>query len=173
MQRLFPGENRAIVAYSFNGVAVTKEVERQRFSPAKTTCAWSVFDRSFASNFQDLWWNPEEPGWGINVAHQGDTLFATLFTYAPDGRGAWYAMSNGARAGASASFSGTLFRTSGPAFNAVPWTSATATPVGTMSFSFRDGNAGTLTYDVGGVKVTKPIQRQVFASPATECFGED
>ncbi len=173
MRLSFPGENRALIAYSVNGVTVNKEVERQRFSTAKTTCAWSVFDRSFATNFQDLWWNPAEPGWGINVTHQGDTLFATLFTYAADGRGAWYAMSNGVRAGASTSYSGTLYRTSGPAFNALPWTPATPTPVGTMSFAFRDGNDGTLTYDVGGVTVTKQIQRQVFASPATECFGED
>ena len=25
---------------------------------------------------QDLWWNPAESGWGINLAHQDDTVFA-------------------------------------------------------------------------------------------------
>ena len=28
------------------------------------------------SNYQSLWWNPQESGWGINLAHQGNTIFA-------------------------------------------------------------------------------------------------
>ncbi len=35
------------------------------------------------TNYQGLWWNApagSESGWGINFAHQGDTLFATWFT---------------------------------------------------------------------------------------------
>lgn len=173
MRLSFPAAERVRIDYDVDGAPVTKEVERQRFSPRSTTCAWSAFDRTFSTNYQDLWWNPAEPGWGINVAHQGDTLFATLFTYGPDGRGAWYAMSDGRRAAGTRSFSGTLYRTTGPAFNAAPWIAATATPIGTMRLTFRDGNAGTLDYDVAGVVVTKPIQRQVFASPATECFDGD
>ena len=27
-----------------------------------------------------------EPGWGINFAHQSDTIFATWFTYGADGK---------------------------------------------------------------------------------------
>lgn len=173
MRLSFPAPDRIRVDYSVDGASVSKDVQRQRFSSRSTTCAWSVFDRSYATNYQDLWWNPAEPGWGVNVAHQGNTLFATLFTYGPDGRGAWYALSDGARVGGSSTYSGTLYRTSGPAFNAAPWVPATATPVGAMSFSFRDGNAGTLAYDIAGVAVSKPIQRQVFASPATECFDGD
>ena len=38
-----------------------------------------------------------------------------------------------------------------------------------MSFNFSSGNAGTLTYSVNGVQVTKQIQRQVFSSPTTQC----
>ena len=41
--------------------------------------------------------------------------------------------------------------------------------VGTMSFTFTDGNAATLAYTVDGVSVTKPIQRQVFSVPTTQC----
>ena len=32
-------------------------------------------------NYTGMWWNPDESGWGINVVHQGDIVFATLFTY--------------------------------------------------------------------------------------------
>ncbi len=71
--------------------------------------------------------------------------------------------------GSSASFSGTLYRTTGPAFDAVPWTPIASTPVGTMSFSFTDGNDGTLTYSVDGVTVTKAIQRETFAPLRPMC----
>ena len=59
---------------------------------------------------------------------------------------------------------GDLYRTSGPPFNASPWTSAASTPVGTMSLTFTDGNHGTLVYSVNGATVTKPIQRFAFGA---------
>ena len=37
-----------------------------------------------APNYQGIWWNSpatSEDGWGINFAHQGDTIFASWFTY--------------------------------------------------------------------------------------------
>jgi len=119
---------------------------------------------------QDLWWNPAESGWGINLAHQGNKVFATLFTYGADGKARWFVMSDGNRSATNgALFSGTLFQTQGPAFNTVPWTAVTPTPVGTMSLAFTHGNQATLTYTVNGVSVTKQIQRQVFSSPKVEC----
>ena len=84
MSLRFTDANHATLNYSYNGAAVTKSITRQSFSTAPT-CVWSAFDRSFSNNFQDLWWNPSESGWGVNVAHQGDILFATLFTYDENG----------------------------------------------------------------------------------------
>ena len=31
-----------------------------------------------AVNYTDLWWNAAESGWGINVTHQDQILFATM-----------------------------------------------------------------------------------------------
>jgi hypothetical protein len=42
----------------------------------------------------DLWIVPEESGWGLNLFHQGDTLFGSLFVYGPDGRARWYTASS-------------------------------------------------------------------------------
>src|SRR4051812_50158652 len=43
-----------------------------------------------APSFQGLWYRGEsESGWGVNVAHQGDILFVTWFTYDADRRGMW------------------------------------------------------------------------------------
>ena len=41
------------------------------------------------TNYQGLWWNPEESGWGINFAHQGNIIFATWFAYDATGKPWW------------------------------------------------------------------------------------
>jgi hypothetical protein len=133
---------------------------------------WSAYDRGFSDNFQDLWWNPNESGWGVNVTHQGSILFATLFTYDANGKGLWLVMSNGTQS-SGGHYSGTLYKTSGPPFNAAPWGTTTPVAVGTMSFAFTDGDNGTLTYTVNGVSVTKTITRQVFGALRTDCGPQD
>jgi hypothetical protein len=167
MSITFSGEDAATLVYTYNGVTVTKQITRQQFGQFPT-CSWSAFDRSFSDNFQDLWWNPNESGWGVNIAHQEDILFATLFTYNASGQPMWYVMSAGEQV-AAGRYSGALYRVTGPAFNTVPWTPVTPVQVGNMSFNFTNGNAGTMTYTVDGVSVTKQIQRQVFATLKTQC----
>ena len=58
------------------------------------TCTFTAGSRASVTNYQDLWWNPAESGWGINLAHQGDILFATWFTYRAGGRGQWLVASD-------------------------------------------------------------------------------
>jgi lysyl endopeptidase len=163
----FTGRDSATLAYTVNGTPVAKSVTRQVFATAPT-CTWSAFDRSVTYNFQDLWWNPAEPGWGINVTHQGDVVFATLFTYASDNRDLWLVASALTRAG-DGSYFGVLYRTIGPPFNTVPWTPAGLTTVGSMRLSFASGSTGTLFYTFNGASVVKAIQRQVFAASPTVC----
>jgi hypothetical protein len=31
-------------------------------------------------SYEGIWWKSDEGGWGINLAHQGSTIFATWFT---------------------------------------------------------------------------------------------
>lgn len=170
MRLTFFGPNAATLVYSVNGRTVTKSVTRQNFK-TPPVCSWSHFDRSFESNVQDLWWNAAESGWGVNFVHQGSTVFATLFTYGPDGRGLWLVMPEGT-IDANDRFTGPLYRTRGPRFDASPWSAITFTQVGTMTGSFADGNAATLTYSIDGVSVTKSITRQVFSTPKTRCVGD-
>jgi hypothetical protein len=42
-----------------------------------------------------------------------------------------------------------------------------------MVVEFADGNSATLTYSVNGISVVKTIQRQVFASPTSQCEASD
>jgi len=171
----FKDSANGTLTYSYNGTTVTKAITRQPFD-AHPTCSWSAFDRSYAGNAQDLWWNPSEPGWGVNITQQGDILFATLFTYDVSGKGLWLVMSNGTRISGVADatvmngkFTGALYQVNGPAFNASPWSAVQLTTVGNMTFDFSDGNTATMSYTVNGVGVTKPIQRQVFGAIKTDC----
>jgi hypothetical protein len=80
-------------------------------------------------------------------------------------------MSAGTRQG-DGSYQGTLYRTAGPPFNAVPFTpvgAADVAAVGTMQLAFTDGDHGTLTYTYSGSTVTKAITRQVFSAPVSSC----
>lgn len=115
---------------------------------------------TFSTDWTDLWFNPNESGWGINVIQQYNTLFATLFVYGSDGSARWFVASD--MSGGANSFSGTLYQTTGPAFSA-PWTGgATPTAVGNITLNFTSWNTATLTYTVSGASVTKSVQRQTF-----------
>ena len=167
MRVAFSSLSAGTLTYTVVGVSVTKSIIREVFA-TQPTCTFTNADRNSATNYQDLWWNPTEPGWGINVTHQGNVIFATLFTYDATGKGAWYVLAHADRTSAGV-YSGTLYRTHGPAFNASPWVTATSTQVGTMTFNFTNGGTGTLNYGIDGVQVSKSIQRETFASPPTLC----
>lgn len=127
----------------------------------------SSFAAMRTTDFSDLWWNPDESGWGANIAQQNDTMFVTLFVYNANGVPTWYVASAVTWTGASTStpaFTGALFQTAGPYFgngNFNP-NNVTVTPVGTLSFAASGANAATLSYSVNGVAVTKAVQRQTF-----------
>lgn len=125
-----------------------------------------------APNYQGLWWAAtagSESGWGINVAHQGDTIFATWFTCDTDGAPLW--LSTTAAGQPDGTYSGSLYRTTGPAFDSVPFnpSAVTRSLVGRATLTFRHSNAATLAYDIGGVVQSKNIARQLFASTGTYC----
>jgi len=126
-------------------------------------------------NFGGLWWNApagSESGWGINLAHQGDVIFATWLTYDLGGQPWWLSMA-AANVGGN-TFAGTLYETTGPAFNALPFDPGRVTrrAVGTGTLTFADAHSGAFAYVVNGVGQTKTIARQVFASPVPVCaFG--
>jgi len=167
----FPDANVGTLTYTVNGTSVSKSIQRQGYGTRAANCLPTSESRATSTNYQDLWWNPAESGWGLNVTHQDHTLFATLFTYDATGRALWLVMSNGVRQ-LDGSYLGDLYRTVGSPFNAspvAPISPADLTLVGTMRLSFSDGNTGTLTYTYNGNPVTKNIQRQVFSDPVSVC----
>ena len=171
MALTFSSASTATLSYTYQGVVVSKDIVPQVFGTAAASCSATTGSRAGLTNYQDMWWNPAESGWGVNIVHQNSTLFATLMTYDLAGSNLWLVMSAGLPQ-SDGSYLGDLYRVNGPAFNAQPFTPITGAnlaQVGTMRFTFTDGITGTLAYTVNGVPVSKSITRQVFATPVPAC----
>ena len=125
----------------------------------------SSFANTFTSDLSDIWWNENEPGWGVTVTHQREIVFLTFFVYAADGRASWYtgqAAVVGQDSRGALIFKGDMYQFTGPAyttaFNPADVRSRSA---GTMTFTaFLD--AATLSYTVDGVAIYKSLTRQTF-----------
>ena len=165
----FTDGDNGTFSYTVNGITQSKPIEREVFAAVPACVAAQAFQG--ATNYSDLWWHgASESGWGINVTHQGDIVFATWFTYDASGKGLWLVLARGEKI-APGTYSGILYRTTGPAFNAVPWDThqVGVTQVGTATFAFTDISNGTFSYTVNGVAGSKAITRESFASPPTVC----
>jgi hypothetical protein len=115
-----------------------------------------------ATDFTDLWFSPQESGWGVNVVQSDNFMFLTLFIYGADHQPTWYS--------AQLTFDGTryvggLYHTIG-SYWLNPWNVGEHPPaqqVGTASFEPDAANAyqATLSYTVDGIgSVTRRIERE-------------
>jgi len=169
----FTDATDAQFAYTVGTVTQTKALTREVFGTLPVCVFGGAMPQAQAANFQDLWWAApagSESGWGINLTEQSGTIFGTWFTYDVDGTPLWLSVkATGIGPGV---YTGTLYRTSGPAFSASPFDPAkvTRTAVGSATLTFSDGANGTFAYTVnGGASQTKAITREVFVSPGTVC----
>ena len=167
----FFSQNAGTFRFTDSATTINYDITRQVFAAPVPTCTFG--DTPSATNFQDLWWRApagSESGWGLNLIHQGDVIFATWFTYGADGGPLWLVASE-MRKTAERTYSGDLYRTTGPFYRTQPWNPAlvTRTRVGTATVEFSEANSGTFRYTVDGVSGSKPITRQVFAAPQTVC----
>jgi hypothetical protein len=163
--------------YTYGGVTQSKPITRLAFGPMPACTFGGPTTAAAATNYQGNWWTPggAESGWGVYFTHQGDNVFASWFTYDSDGTPMW--LSATATRTGNGVFSGTLVRTTGPAFSAAPFNSASVqrTPVGTLNLTFADGNNATFAYTVAfgnpqtTVTQSKQLTRMVFRAPGTIC----
>ena len=111
----------------------------------------------------DMWFNPAESGWGVNIILQNDVAFMTFFVYDTNQNPAWYTAE--LRYERELVWSGPLYATRGPWFGGpFPPTSVTTRQAGTASFSLsaNDLNQATIAYVVDGISVVKSVQRQTW-----------
>lgn len=171
----FSDGSNGTFAYTVNGVSQVKPITRLVFGPLPTCTFAGQSNLALATNYQGNWWSAGggESGWGVYFAHQGDNLFAGWFTYDTDGTPMW--LSATATKAGNGVYSGTVYRTSGPAYNAAPFDPqrVSRTPVGTLALTFNNGNNVRFDYTVtvGGTTVSqsKFLSRFVFRAPGTVC----
>ena len=170
----FTDANDGSFAYTVNGVSQTKAITRFDLGTGpQPTCTYGSTTPNFAAatNYQDLWWVPNgaESGWGVNFAHQGNSLFATWYTYDTSGTPLWLS-ALAPRQGTTNAYTGPIYRNSGPRFDAYNTTAVSILPVGTATITFSGGNAATLNYVTTGagglpaVNQTKALTRFLFSS---------
>jgi hypothetical protein len=128
-----------------------------------------------AVNYEGLWWaSPAgmESGWGINLAHQKNVIFATWFTYDVNGKPWWLTMT--AKATAEGQYTGTFYRSNGTLTQLGPPAPA-PTAVGSGTLTFDSPTSGTFSYQVSdGANVatqTKAIVLQTFGPPPICVWG--
>ncbi len=117
-----------------------------------------------AFDFTDLWWNPGESGWGLNlIQHPNGIIFAMWYTYDANRKMTWYHVPSGSWT-SSMTYTGTLYAVTGPAFNNPTFNAAQVkrTAVGTATLSFTSATTGTWSYSVDGTNGSKPISRLPF-----------
>jgi hypothetical protein len=119
----------------------------------------------------DLWWNPGEPAWNLNIVHhkvlvvggvESDGVVATWNTFNASTAPTWFTLSGGSWT-TGQSYTGVLHQTTGSNF-ANPYLPGQAVDsvVGTATLSFTDANNGTLIYTVEGVTSSRAIIRKAF-----------
>ncbi|MEO5694467.1 MAG: hypothetical protein ABIQ72_15165 [Usitatibacter sp.] len=115
------------------------------------------------ADYTDLWWNPNESGWGLNLTqHPSNIIFGVWYTYEADGTRTWFVMPSGTWS-ASNIYSGPLYATTGPSYaGTFTASSVQARQVGSGTLTFTSTGAGTFAYVVDGVSGTKLIQRQPY-----------
>jgi len=115
-----------------------------------------------AFDFSDLWWNPSESGWGLNIVqHASSQIFAVMYTYEAPNRPLWLVIPGGTWTSAM-QFSGGIYRVTGPLPSAFDPAKVKVRAVGTAMLTFADKDRGVFTFTLDGATVTKNITRQPF-----------
>ena len=153
LQLAFQDTANASLTYTVGTLTRTVPIVRQVFPVAQSPTP--------AVDYTDLWWNPSESGWGMAITHQFGNIFLAWYVYDANGKPFWYVAPACTVSGSSCS--GTLYRTTGPAFGPpLDPSKVKATAVGSAIVSFVDANNAVLSYTVDNITATKTITRQLF-----------
>lgn len=115
-------------------------------------------------NYSDMWWKATESGWGMSVIqHPSGQLFTVWYHYGETGSPQWLVIPGGAWT-TTTSFTGAIYRTTGPALGGVFDPSrVTVVPVGVATLAFTDADHGTFTWWMdNGAQGIRSITRQPF-----------
>ena len=149
----FDGNDSGTMSLAINGVTRTVAITRQPLASNRAPAG---------TDHTDLWWNPNESGWGMAMAQQDRVIFLTWYTYDNRGQPVWQVATctldeDGGHC------TGTVYRTTGPSFGATFDPDAVhATAAGTISVAFADANNAVISYTIDGADGRKTVTRQLF-----------
>lgn len=150
----FNGNSNATMSYNVNGQSRSVPIQRQVFNTGTTAPQ---------TDYTDLWWNPQESGWGLAVTQQYNIMFLAWYVYDGTGKPTWFVVPNCAVSSSGNGCAGDAFRTTGPPMGPTfDPTKVVVFPAGKMFLDFTDPNHGQLSYNNDNVFVTKQITRQIF-----------
>jgi hypothetical protein len=108
------------------------------------------------ADYTDMWWNPNESGWGISFMQSGASgqAYATWYTYdarttdpaTQQHKPLWIVMTGGTWT-APNTITGRAYVLNGVPYNQ-SGTNRTTTDVGTFTLSFSSVSSGTFTYEI-------------------------
>lgn len=149
--------------YSVDDVTGSKHLTRMPFGT--DVPRWKGIASTGGVDFTDLWWNPNESGWGVSITQHGNDAFARIFVYDDQGLPLLLTVP-GVTFLTPHNFSGIVQLTSGPWFGTIPFDpgQVVRTSAGSAAFKFSDANNGMLTYTVNDAFVSKAITRLEFAA---------
>lgn len=139
---------------------------------ANATAAFDAFSAFLAStpptsDYQGLWWNPNESGWGMSITKHGSLIFAAIYAFDQSGEPTWYVMSSCPLPATSCT--GTIYKVSGGSMPTARWngTGVQVSSAGTGTLSFSDASNGQFSFTIDGVAGVKSIVKNQFATGAT------
>jgi len=151
----FPSTDAGRFDYVVRGLAGGKDISRFVFGARSP---------DVPAPHAGMWWGGSgQDGWGVSIQEQGQSLFATWYTYGRDGAPTWYYMSAG-RWTSPTTYSGDLYGSTGAAWLGTQYSSAStrAAKVGTLTLAFQGNDAATMTSTVDGLTQSRPIVRFAF-----------
>jgi hypothetical protein len=118
---------------------------------------------AFPHALTDIWWVPEESGWGLNTVHENNTVIVALYAHDQSHSPRWYTallVRYGNTVDGDPEFAGDLFETSGSPVG-TPWNPLDVNRrlVGRASFRSRPEGRAELEYRIDGVVAVKQVRR--------------
>ncbi len=110
------------------------------------------------TDYTDVWWNSQQPGWGMNLATQDNRIYATLHAYDSNGAPLWYVAYLNERD--DKSFTGDVYSfTSTPTNAPLSPGQATSATRGTLMFVPLSASEGLIRYTIDGQQGEQPVKR--------------
>ncbi len=118
-------------------------------------------------NYQGMWWNSNESGWGMTVNQHGNMIFVAIYSYDPSGQPIWYVISNCPLFATSCT--GDIYRVTGGTAPTLPWNglNKAVIPVGKGTLTFTDASKGVFNYTIDELNGSKSITKMIFAAGTT------